>query len=60
VEAVERSVRGEYELPDAINAWIGDGARIAAVLVEGIVFEIGTPQSLNAASAAYSGETRSR
>lgn len=60
VEAVERSVRGEYELPDAINAWIGDGARITAVPVEGVVFEIGSPQGLSAASAAYSGETRSR
>lgn len=58
--AVERSVRGEYELPDAINAWIGDGARISVVTVEGVVFEIGTPQGLSAASAAYSGDTRSR
>lgn len=60
LEAVGPSVRGEYELPDAVNAWIGDGARISAVPVEGAVFEIGTPQGLNAASAAYSGETRSR
>jgi NDP-sugar pyrophosphorylase family protein len=60
VEAVGRSVRGEYELPDAINAWIGGGARISAVAVEGAVFEIGTPEGLIAASAAYSGETRRR
>jgi NDP-sugar pyrophosphorylase family protein len=60
VEAVGRSVRGEYELPDALNAWIGGGARISAVAVEGAVFEIGTPEGLSAASAAYSGETRSR
>lgn len=58
--AIERSVRGEYELPDAINAWIGAGARISAVPVEGVVFEIGTPQGLSAASAAYSGDSRSR
>jgi glucose-1-phosphate thymidylyltransferase len=58
--AIERSGRGEYELPDAINAWIGAGARISAVAVEGAVFEIGTPQGLSEASAAYSGETRSR
>jgi dTDP-glucose pyrophosphorylase len=60
VEVVERSVRGEYEIPDALNAWIGGGARISAVAVEGAVFEIGTPEGLSAASAAYSGETRSR
>lgn len=60
LESVGPSVRGEYELPDAINAWIGDGARISAVAVEGAVFEIGTPEGLSAASAAYSGETRSR
>jgi dTDP-glucose pyrophosphorylase len=60
VEGVERSVRGEYELPDALNAWIGAGARISAVAVEGVVFEIGTPGGLRAASIAYSGETRSQ
>ena len=60
VAAVERSVRGEYELPDAINAWVGDGGRIAAVPVEGPVFEIGTPQGLAAAVAYFSGESSSR
>ncbi len=60
VAAVERSVRGEYELPDAINAWVGDGGRIAAMPVEGPVFEIGTPQGLAAAAAYFSDESSSR
>ncbi len=55
----EPSVRGEYELPDALNAWIGEGARLAAVPVEN-VFEIGTPAGLAAADAYWSGETRPR
>lgn len=53
VEAVERSVRGEYELPEAVNGWVDAGGRIAAVRVEGIVFEIGTPAGLAAASAYF-------
>ena len=61
IDAVEKSVRGEYELPEAIDAWVDDGARIAAVPVDGEVFEIGTPEGLAAASSYFSGETsRSR
>src|SRR3970282_397700 len=44
VEAVPRSVRGEYELTEAIDHWVSAGARVAAVSVEGPVFEIGPPK----------------
>ncbi len=50
IEAVEASPRGEYELPDAINTWIGDGAVVRAVPVEGYWFDIGTPGTLATAS----------
>ncbi len=61
VDGVEQSVRGEFELPEAIDAWVGDGASIAAVPMDGKVFEIGTPEGLAAASSYFSGETsRSR
>ena len=61
IDAVEQSVRGEYELPEAIDAWIDDGASIAAVPVDGEVFHIGTPEGLAATSSYFSGETnRSR
>ena len=61
VDAVEQSVRGEFELPEAIDAWVGDGGLIAAVPVDGKVFEIGTPEGLAVASSYFSGETsRSR
>lgn len=60
VADVERSVRGEYELPDAVSAWVGDGGRIAAMPVDGPVFEIGTPQGLAAAVAYFSGKSSSR
>jgi len=57
LEAVERSVRGEYELPDAINAWIEDGARIGSVPIDGPVFEVGTPHGVAAATAYFSGNS---
>jgi glucose-1-phosphate thymidylyltransferase len=57
---VRRSARGEYELTDAVNAWIEAGARLRAVPLEAPVFEIGTPEGLAAASAHWAGETRSR
>lgn len=56
VEAVKRSPRGEFELPDAVNGWIEAGARIAAVPVEGPVFEIGTESGHGAADAYFSNE----
>ncbi len=60
IDAVEQSVRGEFELPEAINAWVGDGARITAVPVDGKVFHIGSAEGLAAASSYFSDETRSR
>lgn len=58
--AVERSARGEFELPDALNDWIGTGARIAAVPVGGPVFEIGTPAGRDAADAYFSDSSDAR
>lgn len=55
---VEWSPRGELELPDALNAWIDAGARIAAIQVEGPVFEVGTPAGRDAAAAYYANEDR--
>lgn len=60
VEAVERSIRGEYELPDAIDAWVGTGGRVVAVPTHSPAFETGTAAGLAAASAHYSGDTLSR
>lgn len=58
VAAVEPSSRGELELPDALNAWIDDGARIRATPVPGPVFEVGRPAGRDAANAAYSNDDR--
>lgn len=60
VSALEPSVRGEYEVPAAVNAWIAEGAAVAAVPVEGPVFEIGTRQGLEAAVAYLTEDTRDR
>jgi dTDP-glucose pyrophosphorylase len=61
IDGLEQSVRGEFELPEAIDAWVGDGGLIAAAPVDGKVFEIGTPDGLATASSYFSGETsRSR
>lgn len=56
--AVERSPRGELELPDALNAWIDGGARICGTPVEGPVFEVGTHAGRDAANAAYANDER--
>lgn len=56
--AVSQSPRGELELPDALNEWIGAGARIAAVGVHGPVFEIGTPDGRDEADAYFSSDDR--
>lgn len=49
IEALEPSPRGEYELPRALAAAIGAGVYLAAVPVAGPWFDIGTPESLEAA-----------
>lgn len=49
VDALAPSVRGELELPQAIAAAIGDGMAATAVPIEGLWFDVGTPESLSAA-----------
>ncbi|GIW19629.1 nucleotidyltransferase family protein [Tepidiforma sp.] len=49
VEALEPSSRGEYELPRAVAAAIEAGRTVRAVPVRGAWFDIGTPESLEAA-----------
>ncbi len=53
IAALQRSARGEYELTGAIDALVRSGQRIRAVPVEGPWFDIGTPESLEAARAAF-------
>jgi dTDP-glucose pyrophosphorylase len=49
VDRLEPSPRGEYELPQAIAAFVAAGHQVVAVPVEGPWFDIGTPESLEAA-----------
>jgi dTDP-glucose pyrophosphorylase len=49
IEALEPSMRGEYELPQAIAAYVASGATIRAVPVLGHWFDVGTPEDLEAA-----------
>jgi len=49
IEALEPSARGEYELPQAIEAYIAAGNALQGVPIEGPWFDIGTPESLEAA-----------
>ena len=60
IDGVEVSARGEYELPQAVTDWIAVGAGIAAVELDGPVFEIGSPQGLESARTHFSGESSSR
>ena len=53
IEGLGPSERGEYEVPRAIACAIESGARIRAVPIEGPWFDIGTPESLEAARAAF-------
>lgn len=53
IDALRPSPRGELELPQAIQSLISDGLRFRAVPVEGPWFDIGTPESLEAARRAF-------
>ena len=55
IDRLQPSPRGEYELPQAIAALVESGARVAAVPVEGDWFDIGTPEDLERARAAWKG-----
>jgi NDP-sugar pyrophosphorylase family protein len=58
IEGLHPSQHGEYELPRAIASAIASGARVRAVPVQGPWFDIGTPESLEAARAAFAGPRR--
>ena len=53
VERLEPSRRGEYELPQALAAWVASGADVRAVPVEGPWFDVGTPEALEAARVGW-------
>lgn len=53
IDGLDPSPRGEYELPEAIDVLVRGGQRIRAVPVEGPWFDIGTPESLEAARATF-------
>jgi dTDP-glucose pyrophosphorylase len=49
IDLLEPSARGEYELPRAIAAFVEAGGRVRGVTAEGPWFDVGTPESLEAA-----------
>ena len=53
-QAVKPSPRGEYELPDAISAMIGDGRGVYAYALQGYWSDVGTPEDLAAAEKRLS------
>jgi dTDP-glucose pyrophosphorylase len=53
IDALAPDAKGEYVLPTAIGAWLRSGARVRAVAIEGPWFDIGTPESLEAARSAF-------
>jgi NDP-sugar pyrophosphorylase family protein len=57
IDSVLPSLRGEYELPQAIAALVKSGAHLRAVPVSGPWFDIGTPPDLEAAKAAWARRT---
>lgn len=52
IDSLRPSVRGEYELPQAIASLVASGVHLRAVPVVGAWFDIGTPSDLEAARAA--------
>ncbi len=53
IDRLTPSPRGEYELPQAIAALVASGAAVRAVPVGGPWFDIGAPEDLAAARAAF-------
>lgn len=53
IDALQPSPRGEYELPEAVANLIAEGHDIRAVPLSGPWFDIGTPESLQAARAHF-------
>lgn len=51
LECLKPSTRGEYELPDAINAMIGDGYRICPYYLKGPWRDVGRVEDIAAAEA---------
>lgn len=47
IDRIQRSPRGEYEIPDAIRMLIDDGARVQAVPLRGFWGDIGTPEDVD-------------
>jgi len=60
IDRLHPSTRGEYELPRAIAAMVDSGTEVRAVPVEGPWFDVGTPQALESARAAYAGSGGAR
>jgi NDP-sugar pyrophosphorylase family protein len=56
-EKVRPSPRGEYEIPDAIAAMIGDGLTLRAYPLEGFWSDVGTPEDLARAEELLGGGT---
>jgi dTDP-glucose pyrophosphorylase len=49
IDALQPSSRGEFELPQAIAAYVASGGTVRAVPIDGPWFDIGTPADLEAA-----------
>ena len=54
---IDRSPRGEYELPDAITAMLEDGLALYTFPLEGFWSDVGTPEDLERAARVLSGSS---
>jgi len=55
IDRLKASVRGEYELPEAVAALVAAGAVMRAVPIEGPWFDIGAPDDLDRARREWEG-----